>query len=174
MGIGINFTCTCCGYDSGLLMLNQGTQTSLEKVIYKYIDTYTNEIDLRMHPNREQHYRNVLAKTIENKKENMTYNYFGCVCYGCNKTYEMLDLLKKKEEVYVGEGSHVRRIANPIQHMFHLSQDDWSSLLGETQLCVFCNQEVEKITEEKLEKGLKCPKCRHGHLRVGEEFEIWD
>lgn len=174
MGIGINFVCTCCGYDSGILMLNQGTRMPLERVIHKYIDTYTNEIDLRMHSSREQHYRSVLAQSLRDTREDMTYNYFGCVCYGCNKTYEMLDLLKKKEEVYAGDSSFRRRIENPIQHMFHLSNHDWSSLLGETQLCVFCNQEVERITEEKLEEGLDCPKCLNGHLKVGEEFEIWD
>ena len=174
MGIGMNFICSCCGYDSGILMLNQGTQASLQKVINKYIDTYTNEIDLRMHPSRERHYQDVLAKSLGYIEQNMTYNYFGCVCYGCNKTYEMLDLLEKKEEVYVGDCSFGRRAVNPIQQMFHLSPHQWSSLLGESQLCLFCNQKVEQITEEKLDKGLKCPKCQRGHLSAGEEFEIWD
>lgn len=174
MGIGLNFVCDCCDYDSGILMLNQGTNLSIESVIYTYIDIYSNETDLKMHPSREKHYRQLLAKALERDRREMTYNYFACVCYTCDKTYEILDLLEKKEEVYVGERGATKNRFNPIQQMFSLSPYQWTSLLGEEELCLFCNNKAKKITEERLEQGLECPKCRIGHLMVGDEFELWD
>ncbi|RKD24045.1 hypothetical protein BEP19_06450 [Ammoniphilus oxalaticus] len=174
MGIGMNFVCTCCSYDSGILMLNQGTKIPLKSVIHKYIDIYTTETDLTMHPLREKHYRKMLAQTLESSHREMTYNYFACVCYSCNKTYEMLDLLEEREEVYAGDRRRATTEMNPIQRMFSFPPQQWSSLLGEEELCLFCNQATEKITNENLERGMECPKCREGHLKVGDEFEIWD
>lgn len=169
MGIGMNFVCSCCGYDSGILMLNQGTHESLQQIVLTYIHTYTQEIDTAMHPHREQQYRHILTSLEHTEKETI-HHYDGCVCYGCNKTYEMLNILQRKEEeVFAGN----RMKERPIQHMFQFSNDQWRSLLGEQPLCVFCNQQVKKITEEALSNGLMCPKCRLGNLTAGEEFEIW-
>lgn len=173
MGIGINFVCSCCGYDSGILMLNQGTKESLQQIVLTYIHTYTQEIDLVMHPHREQQYRNILSKVMQTEKETI-HHYDGCVCYGCNKTYEILDILQRKEEeVFAGEFVGNRIKERPIQQMFQYSNDQWRSLLGEQPLCLFCNDPVNKITEEALSNGLMCPKCKIGKLAVGEEFEIW-
>lgn len=173
MGIGMNFVCSCCGYDSGILMLNQGTQESLPQIVQTYIHTYTQEIDLTMHPHREQQYRHILASLMHSQKETI-HHYDGCVCYGCNKTYEMLNILQRKEEeVFAGEFGGSRMKDRPIQQMFEYSNVQWKSLLGDQPLCVFCNQEVKKISEEALSRGLMCPKCRAGNLMVGEEFEIW-
>lgn len=174
MGIGMNFVCSCCGYDSGILMLNQGTHVSLEQVVQSYIHTYTQEIDLAMHPYREQQYRHILSGIMHSSDRETIHHYDGCVCYGCNKTYEMLDILQRKEEeVFAWEMGGNRINAKPIQQMFQFSNHQWQSLLGEHPLCVFCNQQVKKISEESLASGLICPKCKTGNLMVGNEFEIW-
>lgn len=175
MGIGINFVCKCCHYDSGLLMLNQGIHDPVETVIRKYIHSYTKEIDLDMLSHRVKQYERILDYIKDWPPDEITYNYYACVCYGCRRTYEMLDILQRKEEqVLAGEIGGEKPLANPIHEMFFLSESIWSSLLGEPPSCVFCNQPVVKITEQKLSDGLHCPKCAIGKLVIGEEFEVWE
>ncbi|RXT14945.1 hypothetical protein [Ammoniphilus sp. CFH 90114] len=174
MGIGMNFVCKCCEYDTGILMLHQGSQDSLQEVVKKYIYTYSHEIDLLMHPNRINEYKRILEKVnVENTET--AYHYDACVCYACRKTFELLDVLERKEEeVYAWDKGVSRSNENPIKQMFKLSEDNWSSLLGDDPHCVFCNQMVVKITEELIERGLSCPKCNNGKLVAGEEFELWE
>ena len=174
MGIGMNFVCKCCDYDTGILMLHQGSQDPIEEVIRKYIYTYSQEIDLLMHPSSLSEYKKILYGIVV-KKQETTYQYDACVCYSCKKTFERLDIQRKKEkEVYAGDKGSTRTGANPIKHMFQLSEELWSSLLGDDPKCVFCNQLVVKISEESLDRGLACPKCNLGNLIAGEEFELWD
>lgn len=174
MGIGMNFVCKCCDYDTGILMLHQGSQDSIQEVIKKYIYTYSQEIDLLMHPSRLSKYKKILNGLAFKEKET-TYQYDACVCYTCKKTFELLDIQQKKEkEVYAGDKGRIRTSENPIKQMFQLSGDSWSSLLGDDPQCVFCNQLVVKISEEAMDKGLACPKCHQGNLVAGEEFELWD
>ena len=104
MGIGMNFVCKCCGYDTGILMLHQGSQDSIQETIRKYIYTYSQEIDLYMHPRHLAQYRHVLREISIDAFPDTSYQYEACVCYSCQKTYERLDILQvKEEEVFVGE-----------------------------------------------------------------------
>ncbi len=177
MGIGMNFVCKCCGYDTGILMLHQGSQDSIQEVIRKYIFTYSQEIDLYINPRHLEEYQHVLRKITTESLPDTSYQYEACVCYTCKKTYERLDILHlKEEEVFVGEIGAARQTAvNPVKQMFQLSSDTWTSLLGDNPGCVFCDERmVTKITEERLESGVQCPKCNKGKLTAGEEFELWD
>jgi hypothetical protein len=175
MGIGMNFICNCCNYDTGLLMLNQGNNNDIPLVISQFISTYSNEIDLEIVPQRKSKYQGILTQIAGNLSDLSTYvyTYEGCVCYHCQKTYESLDILKKKEEqVYVGKQEWQR--TDPLQDMFDYSSDRWISLLENPALCLFCDYPITKLKKATLSAGVECPKCATGLLEVGEEFQLWD
>jgi len=173
MGIGMNFVCGQCGYDTGLLMMNQGSNHSVKKMIENYIYTYSHELDSKMLPSRASEYQVIINTILEKEVTDLIYNFYGCVCYGCRKTYEMLDILQHKEkEVYAGNKDFISPI--PFQKIFEYPKDRWNSLIGEQPCCVFCHEHIIKLSEETLKKGVLCPKCLRGHLEVGEELQLWD
>jgi hypothetical protein len=174
MGLGLNFVCNCCNYDSGLLMLAQGANHPIQAIIEKFLDTYSNELDLHMLPYRMDLYKMILTYVSSHPEEESTYYYHGCVCHGCNRTYEMLDIFKRKEEeVYVGDRFSAQG-TNPLPEILGISETRWSSLIGEEPLCLFCDQHIIKLTEQILNEGVSCPKCKTGVLQVGNEFQLWD
>jgi hypothetical protein len=174
LGIGVNFICNQCHYDTGILMLNQGLSNPVKNIIKKYIYTYSQELDHKMLPSSVKRYQAALSALMEKPHLVAAYHYYGCVCYKCRRTYEMLDILQQKEEeVYVGEKGK-RAGIDSVQDLFYFSNGRWESLIGEKPSCLFCHDTVVKITEESLHRGLECPKCNTGTMKLGEEFQLWD
>ena len=174
LGIGVNFICNDCHYDTGILMLNQGFSKPLKNIIRKYVYMYSHEFDHKMLPSRATRYQAILTALKEKPHLEATYNYYGCICYNCARTYEMLDILQQKEEeVFAGEKLK-RAGMDSAQEIFHFSNGRWSSLIGENPSCLFCDDTVVKISEEKLHTGLQCPKCHVGTIKLGEEFQLWE
>ncbi|HJV45707.1 MAG TPA: hypothetical protein VJ824_08255 [Bacillota bacterium] len=175
MGLGLNFVCNNCNYDSGVLMLSQGDNHPIHSIIEKFLFTYSNEIDPQMLSYRMDLYKMIDLYLSSHPERKSTYYYHGCVCYGCRRTYEILDLFEKKaEEVYAGDTGSFKLPQNPLNHIFEISNSRWSSLIGEELLCLFCERIVKKISNQSLKAGIHCPKCEKGLLQVGNDFQLWD